>query len=76
MERVSGEQLQAQLVPGAFVFVEKTDREVEGFVRRDTRVIRIRVSVKNLARRGIETALVCGKAVLEYVQLALQPTRK
>lgn len=49
------------------MFVEKTDREVEGFVRRDARVIRIRVSVRNLARRGIETALVCGKAVLEYV---------
>ena len=58
------------------MFVEKTDREVEGFVRRDTNVIRIRVPARSLARRGIETALICGKAVLEYVQLALQPARK
>lgn len=73
MERVSSEQLPAKLVPGMFVFMEKTDGEVEDLPRKDVRVIRIQVPARELAMREIDTALVCARAMSQYVQLALQP---
>ena len=74
VERVSGEQLQAKLVPGAFVFMEKTDGEVEALPRKDVRVIQIQAPARDSVHREIDTAVVCGKAMFQFTQLAFQPT--